>query len=858
MFAPRSIAIVGAGTQYGAQILGNAVEAGYKGKIFPVDPGMEAAHGLRVYPDMAGLPESPELTVLAVAEDEAGDALRAVAARGCRAVVVPGRVPADFARQATEAGNVRVLGPRSFGIAVPALGLNITRSHMPVPRGKLAFVSQSVALCRTLLDWAGPNAVGFSHMVGIGGNINFGFAATLDWLSRDPAAAAILLDIQLVRNRRAFLSSARAAAAMRPVVAMFSGRGRSEEAVFVAALRRAGVLCVTGLEELLEAAETLTRTKPVRGPGLAIATNARGPARLAVTALQRSGGELAQFEPGAGQTLSMFLPAGVRVDNPLYLPGVASNRLAEAAAVLSATPGVGGVLVLHAPPEEGDANGMLTSEALKAAGVSAKAPVLFCALGETTGGPLRLRLAQAGLPVFATPEAAVGAFCLLVKDRANRAVMRELPSRDVVKTGADRAAVTAILQRVRAASRTELMEDEALAVLAAYGISTVTTHTAQTPEDAAAAAEAIGFPVVLKVRSPDLKHKTEVGGVVLGLRAKADVEKAAQNLCAAVAQKIPEVKLAGLLVQRQVGGGERLQIRVLEDPVFGPAIQFGHGGTEAEIIDDTAVEMPPLNLALARSLVERTRVSRLLHGWRDHASADVNAVLETLVRVSQLVVDFPEIATLDMNPLFADAQGVVAVDAGISLRPPGSVSQLAFPPYPEELIGTYMTPAGEQLTIRPIRPEDADEHMTLFTRLSPDDIRYRFFSSLKELSPMQIVRMTQIDFDREIAFVAVRESTGATVGVSRLTRDIGANEGEYAILVEQHMRGQGVARHLMTCLIDWAREQGIEKITGQILAENQAMLGFVRSLGFKTARMPDDPDLVEATFTVIQPKQDNN
>ena len=810
LLRPDSLVVIGADTVAGAQVMANLRTGGFKGTIATAD-GVESVRGLAAAPDLVVIATPPDPEVL-----------QSLAAKGTFAAVVvcEGEIVFDPAAR----GGVRVLGPESFGIAVPAIGLNASLAHLPVPAGRLGVISQSASLCRTILDWAQPNGVGFSHIVGIGRRADIGFGVVLDWLSRDPGTGAILLDVRNLRDRRAFLSAARAASRLRPVVALRPGSlladlsGAAERA-FSAALRRAGVLSVGNMEDLLAAAETLSRARPVRHESLRIVTNAIGPGRIAADALLRHGlplaGEIVHVEP----------------DDPA--------RLVKAVGDAIAAPDAGGVLVVHAPTGVGDT---ATAQALATLREKARLPLLVCAMGDTTGAECRRMLANAGLAVFATPEQAVRGFLHLVHDRQNRVAARELPPSAVLSVAPDRETVRRQFAAIRHSGRLTTTQDEALAVLSAYGVPVVPCRVVASAPDAATAAMVLGFPAVVKLRQSVRPNLRASGGLVLGLHDADEVAGAAGRLLTAAEPP--------LLVQRQAVRWRELRIQVSDDATFGPIISFGHGGTTADILCDIAADLPPLNLALAHGLIARTRAAATLSRFRDNPPANEAAVAETLVRVSQLIVDFPEIAELDLNPLIADAEGVVAADAWFRLREPGQDGGgLAITPYPGELVEHWAAGDGERLTIRPIRPEDADQHGAFFQRLSPQDIRYRFFTAMRELSREQMARLTQIDYDREMAFLAVRESTGETVGVARL---VGEDErsGEFAVIVQADMKGKGVASHLMRRLIDWARGRGLREVVGQVLADNAPMLAFVRHLGFSVRRMPQEPDVVEARLSL--------
>jgi acetyltransferase len=855
LFRPASVVLVMDAASATAPVLArNLAAGGFQGRLMAVGATPD---GFEPFADIAALPVTPDLAVLCLAPEALEPAMTALARRGCHAAMVPGPAP-DLAAIEQRSG-MRALGQGSFGVAVPAIGLNATLSHIPPARGRLALVTQSSAIARAVLDWAAAEAVGFSHVVGIGGNQGQGFAGVLDWLARDPATGAILLDIRRIKNRRMFISAARAAARTRPVVAIRAGGRLADatgqaDAVMEAALRRAGVLRVAGLEDLLSAAETLARVRvsprPLAGAGdrIAVVTNGIGLGSLASDAALAGGGRLAEISDEALAAIAIGLPEGWSGRNPLALgPGTAA-RLGEAASMLAGLPGIDAVVALHGP-EPGSAPELVRETLAAAVKASRGAPILVGWPGQATAGPQRAKLAEAGVAVFPTPEAAIRGALHLAQDRRNRAAAAELPPRAVLDLAPDRARVARLVASLRAAGRRDMTEEEALSVLAAYGIPTVPGRAVDGPEEAADAATMLGFPVVLKILSPDIGRKTEVGGVTLGLDSRAAVRVAAEAMRARVAVARPGARLTGFLVQRQAGRVQELRLRLGDDAMFGPWIAFGRGGTAAEIDPDDGFDLPPLNLALAHALIRQTRTARLLDGWRDHPSANVAAIADSLVRLSQIAVDFPEIETVGINPLAADAQGVLALDASLTLRPEGETALLAIPPYPAELARPWRGKDGRTVLVRPIRPEDAAAHAEAFRRLTAEDVRYRFFSAMTELGAPQIARMTQIDYDREMAFVAV-EHVGSgpdwTVGVSRLIREPGGETGEFAVIVDPSWKGQGLARHLMERLFDWGRAVGMKEMVGQVLKENRPMLGFMRAMGFRMSVSPEDPDVMEA------------
>ncbi|MDJ0391394.1 GNAT family N-acetyltransferase [Roseomonas sp. E05] len=861
LFRPRSVVLIADPALAEAALLaGNLAGGGFKGNLHVV--GMPA-EGLAASPDIPSLPEAPDLAVLCIGPEAQPAAMAALAARGCFAAVVP--VAAPELAALSERTGVRALGAHSFGLCLPAIGLNASLSHMAPKPGRLALLTQSPSMARSIIDWAAGEDLGFSHIIGIGTNLGLGFALSLDWLARQPEAGAVLLDLRRIKNRRLFISAARATARTRPVVAIRPGGRQADatgiaDAVMEAALRRAGVLRVAGLEDLLSAAETLARLRPasrsgrdaLAGDRVAIVANGQGPAQLAADAVLQGGARLATLSEAAREAMAFALPQGGGF-NPLALPPDQSHRLAEVASMLAGLPEVDSVVAVHAPVPGLD--GEVAASALAAAAKATRgAPVLVGWLGQASAGPARRRLAEGGIAVFPTPEAAVRGALHLAMDRRNRAAAAELPARDALELTPDRDSVRRLIDALRAEARLSFTEAEALQILQAYGQPVVAGQAVPNVEGAVAAAMRLGFPVVLKILSPDLPRKTEVGGVALGLKDVTSLRAAAAAMLARVRAARPEARIDGFLVQRQAGGsgqqrGHELRFRLGDDPMFGPWISYGRGGTTSDFEPDVAFDLPPLNRTLALALIRRTRSVRLLEGFRDQAPVDINLLADAAVRLSQIAVDFPEIEDLIINPLLADGSGILALDASCRLRPPGVIAQLAVPPYPAELARPWTLPDGRRLLVRPIRPEDAAAHAEAFRHLTPEDVRWRFFSQLKELPPAQIARMTQIDYDREMAFIAVEtrpDGSHRTVGVARLIRQPGSNEGEFAVVTLPGWKGQGLGRHLMERLFEWGREQGVETVVGQVLADNMPMIGFVRALGFALKRSAEDEEVLEA------------
>jgi acetyltransferase len=827
-FSPEVIAVSGA-TPLGQSVLKNLADSGFAGRIGTDEAPVQDA----------------DLAIIADEGDKIAASLAAHAARGVRGAIVVSHVP-DLAALARAAG-IRVLGPHSFGLLLPGHKLNAsTLPEMPAA-GKVALVGQSPALARTVIDWAVPNSVGFSHIIGIGGNTDIGFGLVLDHIARDPGTNAIMIEIDRLRDPRLFHSAARAAARLRPVVALAPGirmrdaDGTSRGAV-EAAFSRAGILLTDSITEFLAAAETLTRVRPARGETLAIVANSVSAGRLAADFALGHGVRLSQLGPETKQILGLTLGAPPP-RGPIFTGG-APTRLADVAALLSSAPEVGGILVVHAPSGGDDSTAM---EALIACAKTVKIPLLIAAMGEASGLKHRHRLAQAGLACFDSPEAAIAGFRHLIRNRRNRAAARELPASKVLQIAPDTDAVARIVAAARGTGAEFLAPEQALSVIGAYKIPVLAARPARTPEEAAMVASGIGFPVVVKITYPQMPADRLPGSIALDLPDGKAVRSAARAIITRLTQRGENLASASFLVQRQAPRGTQLRIRIADHRVLGPVIGFGAGGGDPDFFSGMAFDLPPLNLTLAHALIERADVAPLLAAHRGAPAADRDAIAATLVRMSQLVVDMPDFLSIILDPLFATETGVMAASARILLRPAGAVRlPLVISPYPAELTTQYEA-KGRKFVLRPIRPEDADAHAAMFARLTPEDVRYRFFSAMRSLSAEQTVRMTDVDYGREMAIIAVDEATGNTAGVARLVRnDSDGNTAEFAVIVEPAAKGLGLASALMRAIISWGKSQGVQEINGQILADNAPMLAFIRRLGFSIERIAGESDVLEA------------
>jgi acetyltransferase len=693
------------------------------------------------------------------------------------------------------------------------------------------------------------------------------FGDMLDYLAADSYTRAILLYAEGITRGRKFMSAARAASRIKPVLVLKAGRSSAgaraavshtgvlagAEAGYDAAFRRAGMLRVGTMAELFDAAQTLAATREQVGDRLAILTNSGGAGVLATDALIAAGGRLAELSSATIADLDRALPATWSHDNPVDIVGDASNtRYADALATLIRDPGVDAILALNGPTalEQPEAAARAVIDTVRAAepGALRDRNVITAWLGEHSAMAARHLFAEAGIATYESPDSAIGAFMHRVRLRHNRELLMETPPARPDAFEPDRESARRAIAAALAAGESWLDPIETRAVLASYGIALVESHSASSAEEAAALSASIGFPVALKIRSPDITHKSDVGGVALNLRDPGQVRRQAEAMNERVQAAHPGARLDGFLLQPMVSRPSAVELLVglVEDPVFGPLVAFGHGGTAVEVFDDTSLELPPLNGLLAHRLMARTRVWQLLQGYRGRPAAKIDAIVEVLIRLGQLAADHAEIRELDINPLLVDENGIVALDARLRVAPtqsPGA-ARLVIAPYPAHLATEAPLRDGTVLRMRPIRPEDEPLLLDLAAHMSPEDLRLRFFTPVHGLTHAVAARLSQLDYDREMALLA--EHDGAAVGVAHFFADPDNRRAEYAIAVRSDWKGRGVGYLLMQSLIAIARDRGIEELFGEVLRENQPMLRMCRELGFTTA-----PDPRDAAITLV-------
>jgi len=875
LFRPRSIGLFGADRapgSIGRVLARNLFQSGFEGPIMPVHAVETSVHGVLAYPSPSALPIPAELAVIAVPPPEIPALIAELGARGTRAAVVvshgfdaEGPAAAEGLRQrmldAAKPGGVRIVGPGCLGVMVPAAGLNASWAHITPKDGDLAFVSRSGSLMTAMLDWAAARGVGFSVAASLGDMADVDFGDMLDHLALDADTRAVLLCVEQPAHPRKFLSAARAAARLKPVIVFDAARRAaidesdsmhpSRAEVNDAAFRRAGLLPVASLADLVAAAATLGTGIRLDDDRIAILANGRGIADVVGNLVLEEGGRLAELEEATVTALDKALPATWGRRNPINLfADAGAERWRSAVGPLLADRGVDAVITVSAPTAIGD-----TLEAARAVTgrlERERKPVAAVWLEESTLDEARALFAKRRVPVHEGPGAAVEALMQLVRWRRNQDMLMETPVSAPERFTRDVGAARAIARRAIDSGREWLTEFEAKTLLAAYGIPVVAARDAETPEDAAQVAAELGFPVSIRTRV--FSGASEVGaGVALELDSADAVTKAACRLQLRHARSNPEAPFPGLTVRKRPEACPHNEVAagIAVDPAFGPVVLFGQGGDLARIVRDRAIGLPPLNLELAMRLIGETEVSRLLRGYGDRPPADVGEIAETLVKLSHIAGEIAEIVELEIDPLLVDCDGVVCLAARIRVAAATQPAdaRLAIRPYPTALEKIVTTRSGRELTMRPIRPEDEPALRAFVLRQSPEDRRLRFFSHIKELDHRMAARLTQIDYDREMALVLTDPGSAETeiLGVMRISADAHRIRGEYAGAVRSDMKGEGLGRLLLEEIVEYGRSRGIGEIWGEVLAENAPMLGLVRKMGFAIRPDPDEPGVMTVT-----------
>jgi acetyltransferase len=887
LFSPNSIAVVGGSpreTSPGRAVLRNLRSAGFAGSVHLINPHYDEIEGVPAIRSLHDLPEPIDLVIVATPPLNVPSIVVEAGQRGVAGCIIitsglghgPGSL-ADACEQVARAKSLRLIGPNCLGLLIPRAKLNASFAAGMPNVGDLALISQSGAIAAGLVEWAATRSIGFSAVIALGDSVDVDFGDLLDFFALDRDTRAILLYIESIKDARKFMSAARSAARTKPVVVVKSGRHREAakaaqthsgalagaDDVYDAAFRRAGLLRVLDLDELFAAAETLAHLKPFTGKRLAMLTNSGGIGVLAVDRLGDLNGTLAELSTDTIAQLDAVLPATWSRSNPIDIAGDAdAARYAAALEVLLRDPSNDAVLVMNIPTALASAQ-----DAAKAVVavidkhrtlVFPTKPVLAVWLG---GGDAAESFERAGIPLYASEADAVTGFMHLVRYREALEELMMVPPNWPVDFSPDVVAAQAIIQRVLDAGRKWLNAVEATRLLAAYSIPVAVAQSARDPDEAAQVAAPLlrEGTVVAKILSPDIIHKSEVGGVRLNLTSEKAVQEAVSAILARGREMMPHARIEGVTIHPMIlrPKARELIAGIADDPTFGPIIVFGHGGTAVEVINDKALALPPLDLQLARDLIARTRVSRILKSYRDVPAADETAVALVLVKLAQLAADLPQIREIDLNPLLADETGVIAVDARVAVAPVDTVqprltgnSRFAIRPYPQQWERHLTLRDRTAILVRPVRPTDELLYGPFLAGMSKEDLRMRFFASVKEFTHAFVARLTQIDYARAMAFIAIEEVSGEMLGVVRLHADANYESGEFAILVRSDLKGRGLGWMLMQLIIEYARVEGIQTIEGQVLRENATMVAMCRELGFQVETNLNEPDVYSATLNL--------
>ncbi len=854
LLRPKSIAVIGASVKpdrAGYLMMRNLLSGGFSGPVLPVTPAYKAVCGVMTWPDIASLPFPPDLAVICTNPSRNEALLNALGEKGCKTCII---LSSPKEQQATllecaHRWQMRLLGPNSLGLLAPWQGLNASFSPVPIRKGKLAFVSQSAAVSNTILDWAQQREMGFSYFIALGDSLDIDVDELLDYLSRDTKTSAILLYLEQLSDARRFVSAARSASRNKPILVIKSGRSPSArqllnaetglDGAWDAAIQRAGLLRVQDTHELFSAVETLSHMRPLRGERLMIVSNGAAPAALALDELWLRNGKLASLGDDIVSRLAGVVPAGVNVANPLDLRDDATTqRYVQALEILLDSQDFDALMIIHSPsaaaPGSESARAIIELLARHPRGRYVTLLTNWC--GEFSSQEARRWFSDAGIPTYRTPEGTVTAFMHMVEYRRNQKQLRETPSLPANLT-ANTAEVHQLITRALEEGATHLDTHEVQPILQAYGLQTLPTWIAGDSAEAVHIAKQIGYPVALKLRSPDIPHKSEVQGVMLYLRTATEVQQAADAILDRVKMTWPQARIHGLLVQSMANraGAQELRVVVEQDPVFGPLIMLGDGGM-AWRQDQAAVALPPLNMNLARYLVIQAIKSGTIRGRSALRALDIAGLSQFLVQVSNLIVDCPEIKRLDIHPLLVSGNEFTALDVTLELEAfeGDADARLAIRPYPHQLEETVTLKNGQTCLFRPILPEDEPELRRFISQVTKEDLYYRYFSEINEFTHEDLANMTQIDYDREMAFVAVfsHEGQEQILGVTRAISDPDNVDAEFAVLVRSDLKGLGLGRKLLEKLIAYTRDHGLERLNGITMPNNRGMVALARKLGF--------------------------
>ncbi len=873
LFHPKGIAVIGASNReqsVGYKVLSNLIKSKFPGGLFPVNPKHANILDKTCYPSIEKVREEVDLAVITTPARFIPQIIDDCGKQGIKSAVIisagfseigpEGKALEQAVLETAEKHNLHFIGPNCLGIIRPEANLNATFDDNYAMPGNIALVSQSGAICAAILDWAQDQEIGFSSIISIGNSADFDFGELLEYLSMDPTTKSILLYIEGIHKPRRFMSGLRAAARIKPVIVIKAGRHTTgiraahshtgalvgDDDVFSAALDRCGAIRVMSIEQLFTAAEVLAKPYHSQGNNLTIITNGGGAGVMASDVATDLNIELPELSKKTMTDLDTILPPQWSHHNPIDILGDATpKRYHDVVATCLQDENNDALLTILVPvamsqPHE------VAKEICSFAKESPK-PLITCWMGGDKSKSSKKLFAAHQIPCYSTPELAVLAFSYLANYHFNQQLLLESPSPLLCSKESDIDGAELIINAALAENRLILSMTESKAILHAMGIPVSQTINAHTANEALIAAESLGYPVVMKIASPDITHKQDVNGVKLNIQNGKEVRPAFNAMIAKVKANKPEATISGVTIEPMYKGSNYREVMVgmVRDKVFGPIISFGMGGSLVEVIKDRAIGLPPLNHFLVRQMIAKTKAKQILAAFRGKPAVNTDALIDVLIRISDLVSELPQLQELDINPLLIDEQGAVVIDARIvvshSPLARGDYSHMAIHPYPRRLISQWQTPKGIPITLRPIRPEDAMAEQEFVRNLSSEAKYFRFMHEVKELTPETLVRFTQIDYQTEFAFVATvnKDNKETIIGVSRYYTQADRNSCEFALVVADNWQKQGIGSRLMQALIAAAKAQRIKTMSGQILAENVNMLGLAESLGFTICHTDD-------------------
>jgi acetyltransferase len=868
IFKPKSLALIGASEKQGSigfSLVSNVLDAKYQGSVFPVNPHYKTIQGLSAYSSISDIKQPVDLALIAIPIAKVPPIIKKCVKAGVGGAVIisaggketgsKGKELEIKIKKEAAKGDLRIIGPNCMGIVSAESNLNANfASLMPLP-GKLAFISQSGAICAAILDLSFKEVIGFRYFVSIGSMLDVDFGDMINYMGNDPGVSSIVLYIESLTNIRKFMSAARAVSRVKPIIALKAGKSRAgaraasshtgalagEDAIYDAAFKRAGIVRVDTIEELFDCAELMAKQPIPSGSGLAVMTNGGGPGVMATDALSALGLEPVPLAPETMKKLDHCLPPFWSKGNPIDILGDGLlERWQRVIEVCLSAAEINALVIIFVPQALSD--GLAVAKAVTELLRTKPFPPIFAVWmgGENAEQGLRI-LNKAGIPTYETPERAISAFVYMYSYARNLEMLREIPKKLPNSLEFNQSAAKAIIKQALEDGNTLLTEVESKSLIEAYGIPVNPTEMANSPEEAVHLAKKFGYPITMKIHSRDITHKSDAHGVELNLHDEKDIREAFQRIISNAHAYNPKAKLSGVSVQRMLKRPDyELILGSKRDPDFGPVILFGMGGIMTEILKDRGIALPPLNRLLARRLMESTHVYKILKGYRNRAPARLDLLEETLIRLAQLVTDLPEIVELDINPMIMLEDQAYSVDARVRIKPSKVLSphHLVISPYPNQYERYATTRAGVDLFVRPIKPEDAPLLVDFFHTLSREDVHYRFFSPIKSLSPKTLAILTQIDYDRDMALVAMdrTQPKEKILGVARIMTKPGGTDPEFAVTVSDVWQGKGVGATLLEHIIGIARERRIENLWGLVLAENRRMLALARKLGFETKR----------------------